>query len=417
MAIAFSLLLSASLFLPQGGTLPTGFQRVRTPDGSRFLLHKTEGRPVAVWIYVHRMGMAHDPYQLEGLSAACLKASLSAQPLREKLASLGATGLRLETRARTSSLQAVLPSDRILAFAALMRERRTRPQLQGLDQAFLNAHRERVRTFQNRRDLRPIREMALATILRDPVRAVLFPPSSKAGSISPPAALLFFQRHNLPDQGLTLIEGNFDPALVARGLSHIFNTPSRLQPPLVPPEEPLPSASRILRSHRPGYALAALAWRIPPGWSQDELGVLAHALQGAEVPGGEGLSFRAFPSFPSMGRPSLFALEARALGPGMSSEELLRHLRKRVDALLEGKTGRQLLTRANKLQRARARGDFDPPETRLSRLGRSILLGTYGGGSPDPTSLLAKARKLLQGRGECANLVDPIPSGAKEEKK
>ncbi len=415
--IASTLLLSGILFLLQGEGLPPGFHLVRTPDGSRFFLHKTKGRPLAVWTYVSRMGRAHEELHLEGLSAACLRASVESKSSRERLAKAPAIRLRLRTGTQTSTLQAILPGDRILAFAALMKQRRTAPSLGGLPQALVQEHEALKREFRNRRDLRPFRQMGIATILRDPVRWVLFAPSEKPATLPPHEALRFFQRHNLPSQGLTLIEGNFDLARVTRGLSHIFTTSSSGNPPRELREEPLPTASRVLRSHRPGNALAALGWRIPKGWSQGELEVLALALQRAEVKGSEGLCLRVLPSFPTMGRPSIFAIQVRALEPGSTSDQLLEHLQKRIATLLapEG-SGKKLISDALHIWQARRKAGFDLPEERLDRLARSLLLGAYAPAPPNPATLLKKARDLLQSKGPCTSLVDPISVTEKVQK-
>jgi hypothetical protein len=260
--------------------------------------------------------------------------------------------------------------------------------------------------------------MALATIFRHPVRTVLFPPAPQPGKISPQDALLFFQKHNHPSQGLTLIEGNFDLALITRGLAHIFNTPSPQSPPLNFGEESLPSASRILRSHLPGQALAALAWRIPQGWSQAELEILALALKRAEVPGSEGISLRVLPSFPSLGRPSIFILEGRSLDPAGTSEGLLQHLKKRIDVLFRGKgEGEGLITKARNAWQAKNNAGFSPPMERLEKLGRSLLLGTFGTLPSTSKSLLTKAKELFQNKGQCTSLIDPIRSNEKESGK
>ncbi|GEM_PF-3721694 len=411
LVIASTLLLSLAFSLPQGDVLPPGFRLVRTPDGSRFFLHKTEGRPLAIWTYVSRMGREQENFQLEGLSAACLQASVQAKKMRALLAKTPAVQLRLRTGTQTSTLQAFLPSDRILSFANLMKERRTSPSFDGFSRFFEEAHEALKQKFQNRADLTPFRKMALATVLRDPVRVVLFPPSEQAAQISEQEARRFFLQNNLPSQGLTLIEGNFDLALVARGLSHIFTTPSKLRPPLALAEEPQPTSSRVLRAHHPGKALASIAWRIPSRWNQAELEVLALAFQNTEVKGSEALIFRAIPSFPSLGRPGIFALEAKGLAAGQDSQELLQHLQKRIAALLsKDGSGTEILQKATRIWRARQHAGFERPEAKLEKLARTLLLGTYGTLPDKPATLLNKAKGLLQNQGQCISLVDPILS-------
>lgn len=317
-----------------------GQRVVRTPDGSRFLLHPTGGPDVVFWVMVSPAGPREDREGLEGLAAAVARASMSgttrvgsrnratendllarveeherrtavlrragqaipdellndlrqdagqADAIADRLAwerSLRlapADGSQLTLRHDAVLLQLAMPVESLHRVAALVAVRREEPVLRGVHD-----------------ELRAVRfDAAQAAAaepwspLRDEIRALAYRAHAyaRAGLTDPFAhepltraeALAVFRQTQRPDRVLHVLTGGFDPDVVVPQLNRAFATTALCAEP-VPAERP----AGLLRGERtsevdPGrQAGVAVAYQPPPGADPDVAAVLAEWLAGGE---------------------------------------------------------------------------------------------------------------------------------------
>lgn len=321
-------------------TVAPGQRVVRTPDGSRFLLHPTGGPGVVFWVVLSPAGPREDREGLEGLAAAVARASMSgttrvgsrnratendllarveeherrtavlrragqsipdellndlrqdasqADAIADRLAweralrLAPADGSRLIARHDAVMLQLALPVESVHRVASLLAVRREEPVLRGVHDELRAVRLDSVRS-------------AAAepwSAVRDEVRALAYRahPYARAALVDAfnhepltrAEALAVFRQTQRPDRVVHVLTGGFDPDAIVGQLNRAFATTALTAEP-VPTERP----AGLLRGERTSQVEAgrqaglAIAYQPPPGSDHDAVAVLAEWLAGGE---------------------------------------------------------------------------------------------------------------------------------------
>lgn len=340
--------LGFSLLAPWAGTAqiaPESARRVRTPDGSVFLLVPRPGRPVVWWASFVRMGTVHEPPGREGLAAACTRASFhgtrihgttdpdaeetalreverarrevrearrgggeksvlskleqaeveakrkaaalaSRHRFLELVAELPATIPEIRTLVHGTLVTAAVPPRRLRDFAMLMHDRRRHAVLRGFEASFEHVRRaSRARTKTDGTE--HLRQACLLALSLHPARRAFVLPGATTPFVPRSEALDFYRRHVRPERSVTVLVGSFEIAEVEPMLQHVFAQRDQGAVGAAPalPEEPPQSGRRSIEIEAAGEPRLTLAWRLTSGSTIGDAEVLATLL--AEGAGSE----------------------------------------------------------------------------------------------------------------------------------
>jgi predicted Zn-dependent peptidase len=325
---------------PGAEALAEGQRLIRTPDGSRVLLHPTGGPGTIYWVVVSPAGPREDHEGHEGLAAAVVRASMSgttrvgsrnratendllarvdeherrsavlrragqvipddllnelrqdasqAEAIADRLAwerSLRlapAGGSRLSFLADAVLLHLAVPIESLSRVAGLLLVRREEPVLRGVHDE-LRAVRLELRNAAVAEPWTAVREELRALAYRaHPYARLGFDDPYAFAPLARAQALDTFRQTQRPDRVVHVLTGGFDPELVAQTLQRVFTATALTAEPL---EAPKPIG--VLRGARtsqvePGkLAGVAIAYQPPPGADPDVVAVATKWLAGGE---------------------------------------------------------------------------------------------------------------------------------------
>ncbi|GEM_PF-6914343 len=461
-------------FIPDSTPDPVAalpFRKVRTPDGSLFLVLSRPGLPLAHWASFTRMGRRDDPPDLPGLAEACHLSTFfgtfdlgsrdpelekkALEELDEALERLAAAGnpkeraeafravrrkreaarsfARLDRFRQTlarlpasppeigtdldgSYVRISVPAARVLDLATLMRARRREPVLREVSR-LQERIRRRLSALESR-DLSPgLRQAILTAIQRHPVRNLAFLPEPEAPPCTRRRALRFFREHQRPERSVTVIVGSFDADAVVRGLYRLFRSPPPGRGPDPAPREPPPAGAHIMRLKTPGPPTLVLAWRVPEGMAAadfDLCRMLLDPIRGFLAPenriGGFRLTGLRFDPSP-IGRrpPSLSILRILPETAEGLPDDFRDRCLERLDSLLDGEEGARVLETLRAEWTRGRRTLSERPAPLALAVAREAALGSWPPPPPsgDPEVMRRVARKLLDPAASTSVFSDP----------